>query len=388
MGERSWRLGQFVEVAGLGFGKLRHIADGAATVEFFRSASPEGRFEAEVAVSEIQPSRPSPNARCFFVHNDRWQHGRLVWVQSPDEGDEALVVAGTSRFQISTADVFLRFRGATGNPFDVVRGGVMQDCATALARANFVEQALRHRGATRGMIGLTSSRILLFPHQIEVCARVHQDAVQRFLLADEVGLGKTIEAGVLIRQYLLEQPRGAVVVLAPRLLLGQWAAELETKFGIERVEHSVRFVSHDDIDYSRFYSGSVGLLVVDEAHHLAAGFASTDPNRRRAYQELERASTRIRRLLLLSATPLLHNEENFLAMLHLLDPSLYPLESLPSFKERVQARRDFAFRLQAFEEVAMRAARRCTGIASGKRTTPTRIKRRRDSRSRHWSQTP
>ena len=58
----------------------------------------------------------------------------------------------------------------------------------------------------------------LEPHQVEVVRRVLQDPVQRYLLADEVGLGKTIEAGILIRQYVLDDPdRHQVVVLVPEI---------------------------------------------------------------------------------------------------------------------------------------------------------------------------
>jgi ATP-dependent helicase HepA len=352
VGATQWRSGEFVRVLGLGFGKLRHISNTLATVEFFRSASPEGRFEAEVPLTDVALASPPTNARCFFRRNGRWESGRLVWVQTKEEGGSALVVTAGSRFQIPSENVYLRYGGSTGNPFEVVRSGVLQDCGTAIARANYVSAATLHRGAARGMTGLSSSRILLFPHQIEVCARIHQDSVQRYLLADEVGLGKTIEAGVLIRQYLLDNPTGTAVVLAPRLLLGQWATELATKFGIDRVGHRVRFVSHDDTDYAKFYSRSVGLLVVDEAHHIASRAYYSSATDRQPFEELQRASQRIGRLLLLSATPLLHNEENFLAMLHLLDPVLYPLDSIESFKQRVESRRDFAFRLQAFESDA------------------------------------
>jgi ATP-dependent helicase HepA len=87
---------------------------------------------------------------------------------------------------------------------------------------------------------------------------------------------------------------------------------------------------------------------VDEAHHIASGFDSRDPAAESSYEELRRAARDADRILLLSATPLLHNERNFLAMLHLLDPALYPLDGLAEFTARVASRRDFALRFQAF----------------------------------------
>src|SRR5947209_2275548 len=82
---------------------------------------------------------------------------------------------------------------------------------------------LRQRAASRGMSGLLSSRIELHSHQVEVIRRVLEDPVQRYLLADEVGLGKTIEAGAILRQYLIDDPSGQALVIVPPLLAQQWS---------------------------------------------------------------------------------------------------------------------------------------------------------------------
>ena len=58
--------------------------------------------------------------------------------------------------------------------------------------------------------------MLPFQHQLDVLSRVTGDPVMRFLLADEVGLGKTIEAGLVMRQLLLDDPHASIVVLVPR----------------------------------------------------------------------------------------------------------------------------------------------------------------------------
>lgn len=69
----------------------------------------------------------------------------------------------------------------------------------AEARSGFVRAIIGQRAACQGMSALYSSVIELDSHQVEVVRRVLQDPAQRYLLADEVGLGKTIEAGILIR---------------------------------------------------------------------------------------------------------------------------------------------------------------------------------------------
>jgi len=67
------------------------------------------------------------------------------------------------------------------------------------ARAPFVSSTLRQRAACAGMDALLSSAIEHYPHQVRAATSILEDPVQRYLLADEVGLGKTIEAGVLVR---------------------------------------------------------------------------------------------------------------------------------------------------------------------------------------------
>ena len=87
-------------------------------------------------------------------------------------------------------------------------------------RFRFVRSLIRQRAACRGMTGLVSSKIELLPHQVEVIRRVLQDPVQRYVLCDEVGLGKTIEAGVILRQFLLDDPTGNCARGSPATLDG------------------------------------------------------------------------------------------------------------------------------------------------------------------------
>jgi ATP-dependent helicase HepA len=198
------------------------------------------------------------------------------------------------------------------------------------------------------MHGIMSSVIDLHEHQIEVARRVIEDPKQRYLLADEVGLGKTIEAGLIIRQYLLDHPDGHIVVIAPPLLRRQWVSELRQKFLLDDFgEATVSVLSHDDPKAWRGGTRDVhgqyrlhrnaGLLVIDEAHHLAA-LAEADPISRATYATLAELAAHVPRLLLLSATPLLHHEQTFLAMLNLLDPEVYRLSDVDGFRRRVRDR--------------------------------------------------
>ena len=66
--------------------------------------------------------------------------------------------------------------------------------------------------AAQGLTALLSASIDLMPHQVAAVRRVLNDPIQRYLLADEVGLGKTIEAGLIIRQHLIDNPETQVLV--------------------------------------------------------------------------------------------------------------------------------------------------------------------------------
>jgi ATP-dependent helicase HepA len=93
-------------------------------------------------------------------------------------------------------------------------------------RSNFVHAYLSRATAYQRITGLASASVELHPHQVEAARRVLEDVSQRYLLADEVGLGKTIEAGIVIRQHLLDRSPGKVVVVVPGALTSQWRLEL------------------------------------------------------------------------------------------------------------------------------------------------------------------
>ena len=85
---------------------------------------------------------------------------------------------------------------------------------------------IAQRAACGSAFTLLSSGVEIFRHQVHAAMTVISDPVQRYLLADEVGLGKTIEAGFVIRQVLLDEPMSRIVVIAPDALRRQWQDEL------------------------------------------------------------------------------------------------------------------------------------------------------------------
>ncbi|WP_228048951.1 protein DpdE [Nodularia sp. LEGE 06071] len=97
---------------------------------------------------------------------------------------------------------------------------------------------------------------------------------------------------------------------------------------------------------------NIGCLILDEAHHIAAMATSNDADLRQRFETCKNLAHKSDRLLLLSATPVLNHEQDFLAMLHLLDPTTYQLDDLAGFRDRVVKRQDIGRILLSFKEGA------------------------------------
>ena len=199
-----------------------------------------------------------------------------------------------------------------------------------------LRERLAHFGLAQGF-----DELLCLPHlkgietfwyQTETVRKVLKQFRGRVLLADEVGLGKTVEAGMVLKEYLLRGMAERVLVLVPASLVGQWREELETKFDISCVtshdpllrDDPERFWTSPRIVASlalarrgeharRLFSQSFDLVIVDEAHHL----------RDRASQSYKLVDGLTKRfLLLLSATPVQNNLIELYNLLTLLKPGI------------------------------------------------------------------
>jgi superfamily II DNA or RNA helicase len=170
-------------------------------------------------------------------------------------------------------------------------------------------------------------------HQIETVRKVLKQFHGRVLLADEVGLGKTIEAGMVLKEYMLRSMVERVLVLAPAALVGQWREELETKFGVtcattqdallrddtdafwsqKRIIASISAARRQE-HAERLRGHKFDLVIVDEAHHL----------RDRSSQSWKLIDALNKRfLLLLSATPVQNDLVELYNLLTLLKPGIF-----------------------------------------------------------------
>jgi SNF2 family DNA or RNA helicase len=213
-------------------------------------------------------------------------------------------------------------------------------------------------------------------YQKDACLQVLREMRGRGLLADEVGLGKTIEAGMILKEYLLRGLVHRVLVLVPASLTNQWREELATKFGLDFAiagrrgdwaEHPFLICSLDTAktarNRNRLLENWFDLVIVDEAHRL------------RNHQTLAWkfvAALNSKYLLLLTATPVQNDLRELYNLINLLRPGT--LGTYRSFRRRYMVRGDKRLPKNTAElsellgKVMIRTTRAKTNIRFPKRT--------------------
>jgi ATP-dependent helicase HepA len=206
-------------------------------------------------------------------------------------------------------------------------------------------QHVKHQ-ARSDLRGLTGGRIGLIPHQLYIAHEVANRYAPRVLLADEVGLGKTIEAGMILHYQLLTERAKRALIVVPETLLHQWLVEMLRRFNLrfsifdeERSQADEESTQQDNpfhteqlalcsleflVQYPKRFqqalAGNWDLLVVDEAHHLQ--WAPGQPSRE--YEIVEQLASETKGVLLLTATPEQLGKESHFARLRLLDSDRFP----------------------------------------------------------------
>jgi len=333
---RSLKIGRFVwSFDKYGIGQVIGLENGKCTVRFFRSIIDS--IELEYDVAEVERAYLSKHTRAYISGVDgSWTVGRLVdgFIEDNELIYEVQFPNRVVR-KVFEAQIRVRCFLPIEDSASILAAGGIETQFLYDKRRAALESLTQARAACQGLAGLLSASVELLPHQIEVARRVLGDPVQRYLLADEVGLGKTIEACAIIRQTLLDNPQDRVVVLAPSSLTGQWTRELSLRFFVKAPRYQLLVQSFDeinDIDPSK-----VDTLVIDEAHNLIPSEPIGDPT----YAAIERIAEGARKILLISATPVLGHERTLLALLHLLDPQTYRLDEEDTFVEKVRRRQEF-----------------------------------------------
>lgn len=232
-----------------------------------------------------------------------------------------------------------------GSPEEQLGSGVLHE--SDAFRIRLLAQYLTHAFKYDPLAGLTNARIEPLPHQVSVAHRVTSKYRPRMILADEVGLGKTIEAGLIIKESLARGSAERVLVICPASLQYQWQFELESKFNEEFEiinSQALKFFSREGANpwtrvdkaitsihlarrserIEEIVDAGWDLVVFDEAHRVRRkrdGGGSTTTTK--AYELADELKEYVHGMLLLTATPMQLDPFEFYSLIELVEPGLF-----------------------------------------------------------------
>lgn len=292
----------------------------------------------------------APLRRVKFADGDKIKtHAGDEFSVTAVEERNGLLVYQTGKREIPEAELsdLISF----SKPEDRLMAGQVDDLATFDLRVAALHRRCQtQQSSARGFVG---GRVDLLPHQMYIASEVASRLVPRVLLADEVGLGKTIEAGLILHRLHLTGRAERILILVPEPLINQWFVEMWRRFNLlfslfdeercasieendaaanpfldsQLVICSTAFLSGDERRAQQALEAGWDLLVADEAHHLEWTHEAASPQ----YNLMDALARKTPGVLLLTATPQQLGPEGHFARLRLLDPDRYA--DLESFLE-------------------------------------------------------
>ena len=302
----------------------------------------------------------APLRRVRFKVGDkvRSHEGETFVVQIVNERSDGVLTYGGpkgERFAESALCDMLTY----DRPGDRIASAQVDESSVFDLRFKAIEH--RHRIAQSPAFGFTGARIDLIPHQLAIAHEVASRHTPRVLLADEVGLGKTIEACLILHRLYLSGKASRVLILVPEALVHQWFVELYRRFNLcfaifdeercaaieannpqvnpflddQLVLAPISWLAHSECRKKQVTEAGWDLLIVDEAHHLTWSPEAPSPEYTLA-ETLGRGveGKGMPAMLLLTATPQQLGVEGHFARLRLLDPDRYP--SLEAFHDEAR----------------------------------------------------
>jgi len=320
----------------LGLGTITSVDQRTVTVMF--NAAGETRVYAkqsapltrvEFAIGDCVSSREGWQ---LTIEGVQLEQGILVYTGSDDQGRQAALA------ETALADMI-----SLNRPADrLLNGRIDQEKWFRLRYQALFEY---NRQLSSDLYGLIGTRTSLIPHQLYIAHEVAHRYAPRVLLADEVGLGKTIEAGLILHQQLLTERVQRVLIVVPENLMHQWLVEMLRRFNLyfsifdeqrcqaiaegnepdnpflseQLILCSLQFLNSHAPRVKQAVGGDWDLLVVDEAHHLHW----TQLESSSEYRIIEQLAANTRGVLLLTATPEQSGKAGHFARLRLLDPDRF-----------------------------------------------------------------
>ena len=313
--------------------------------------------------TRIYSKETAPLTRVLFSKGDiiTSHDGWTLEVTSVLDEDGILTYLGTredtgekANLPESELDNFIQFR----SPRDRLFAGLLDGHRWFALRRQVFEH--KDRLANSPIRGLEGARVAQLAHQLYIAVEATRRLHPRILLADEVGLGKTIEAGLIMHRQLITHQISRVLILVPSALQHQWLVEMLRKFSLHfSIMDGERFAEmapsapdgnpflgeqlvlcsndaliEDDVMSDAAIAAGWDMLVIDEAHHLR-----WEPdNASTGYELVEALSEVVPSVLLLTATPEQLGQAGHFARLRLLDPARFS-----DFERYKQGETDYAW---------------------------------------------
>ncbi|CAG8998911.1 MAG: RNA polymerase-associated protein RapA [Candidatus Celerinatantimonas neptuna] len=292
--------------------------------------------------NRIYAKDDAPVTRVMFnvgdeiAHVDDWK----MTITEVIEEDGLITYSGIRIDNDSSAqikEVFLNHFLKFNKPQDRLFAGQIDRFDRFVTRYQSLQQ--RYNTQSSPFRGLVGGKVSLIAHQLYIAKEVGRRYAPRVMLADEVGLGKTIEAGLIIHQQLIAGLSQRVLIIVPETLQHQWLVEMIRRFNLafslfdeercveayadaenpfdtaQLVLCSLDFLRSKKRRFEQICESQWDLMIVDEAHHLQ--WDEQSPSR--AFQIIESLSQQIPGILLLTATPDQLGHQSHFARLQLLD---------------------------------------------------------------------
>ena len=209
--------GEFVWInSALDIGKIVAVHQDTAEVVRFHSVAHQ-ETSAYVFARLKHAELPS-ETRVYYrdVDSGVWRVGRVSASRGSRPNLEYLVTFPNRQgAYIHEYDLFARNFAPTVDPTETLASFGAETQFFHDRRTRLLRELIASRAASHGLTGLLSAPVSLAPHQLHAVQRVLEDPIQRYFLADEVGLGKTIEAGAIIRQWLIDSTTDRVAIITP-----------------------------------------------------------------------------------------------------------------------------------------------------------------------------
>lgn len=232
-------------------------------------------------------------------------------------------------FRVSEKEIIASFTNGKVDPTVQLRKYEFQNPCWFMGHAVVSRSMNILENAIYGFKELAGSKIYLLPHQVNTIMRCLQESPCRYMLADEVGMGKTVEAISILKIYLQSRANQKALIIVPDTLKEQWKKELLLKFnipiGTDKGGNCVTIKSISELKAQDAIAWD--FVIIDEVHRHLSNEAH--------YELLHNISKRSINILLLSATPVQQRKEEYLDLLRLLQPQKYDSFDLARFSELV-----------------------------------------------------